>query len=139
MASIKTFSGAREWRVVALAAALALSGCSMSIPALVDRAPTGSVKSPTYPFADEDWAKAEPALIAAIRAEDTDTAEQWTSEASGRRGAVIGVGGRFARGAATCRAFVARIRDGEDSRAVSGSACEKAGAVTLSDVGPFKG
>ncbi len=116
---------------------LALGGCSMSIAGFIDPSPTGAVKSRFYPFAQEDWAKAEPALIAAIRASVGDDPVLWSNAASGRSGVVVGVGSRFARGGATCRAFVARISDQGTPRDVEGSACEKAGDVTVSDAGPF--
>jgi hypothetical protein len=111
----------------------------MSIPGFVDASPTGSVKSANYPFATEDWLKAEPAVIAAIRADEGDDPAQWRNAASGRRGAVVGIGARFARSGATCRAFVARINENGESRAVQGDACDKAGAVTLSNATPFGG
>ena len=139
LASIKAFLPPRERRLAVLAVLAALGGCSMPIHGLIDRAPTGAIRSATYPFAEEDWPKVEPALRAAIRAEAGDDPAAWTSEASGRRGAVVGVGTSFAKAGATCRGFVARIRDGEQGQAVQGSACEKDGAVTLSDIGPFKG
>ena len=131
--------GSTPRRFVALGAVLALAGCSMPIPGFVDLAPTGSVKSKTYPFADEDWAKAEPALIAAIRADAGDDPSIWTNAGSGRRGAVEGIGARFQRAGANCRAFVAKISEDGDARNVQGAACEKAGAVTISDAAPFKG
>jgi surface antigen len=141
--SITTFRGRREglsWaRLAALTGGLALAGCSMPIPGFIDASPTGSVKSATYPFAQEDWAKAEPAVIAAIRADAGDDPARWSNADSGRAGLIVGVGGRFAKGGATCRAFVARIADNGDSRAVEGDACEKAGDVTLSNAAPFKG
>lgn len=111
----------------------------MSIPGFIDRTPTGSVRSPNYPFADEDWAKAEPALLAAIRADGADDPAQWNNAESGRRGTVVPIGGRFARDGATCRAFVARIGEAGENRSVQGAACEKRGAVTVSDAGPLKG
>ena len=124
---------------VAVGVGLWLAGCSMSIPGFVDRAPTGSIKSKTYPFAEEDWAKAEPALIAAIRADASDDSSLWNNAASGRRGAVAGIGSRFERGGATCRAFLARIGEDGETRAMEGAACMKAGEVTISDAAPFKG
>jgi len=129
-------------RLAALASALALAGsalggCSMSIPGFIDASPTGALKTPFYPFAQEDWAKAEPALIAAIRAGAGDDPAPWRNEASGRRGVVVGVGSRFAKDGATCRAFVARISDNGAEREVEGSACEKGGDVRVSDAGPF--
>jgi surface antigen len=140
---IEAFARRRERRMsaqaqlAALTAVLALGGCSMSIPGFIDASPTGAVKNPSYPFAQEDWAKAEPALIAAIRAGAGDDPAQWSNEASGRSGVVVGVGARFAKSGANCRAFVARISDNGAAREVQGSACEKAGDVTLSDAGPL--
>ncbi len=121
------------------ALALALSGCSMSIPGLIDRTPTGAVKSANYPFASEDWPKAEPALIAAIRADAADDPALWNNAGTGRKGSVAAVGARFNRAGATCRAFVARIGEDGETRAVQGDACEKAGAVTISGGAPFRG
>lgn len=111
----------------------------MSIPGFVDPTPTGSVKSKTYPFAEEDWSKAQPALIAAIRADAGDDPARWSNSGSGRHGAVEGIGARFQRSGATCRAFVARINEDGDARAVDGAACEKSGEVTVSDAALFKG
>lgn len=125
--------------VAVLAAGLALSGCSISLPSLIDTTRTGAIRAASYPFAAEDWDKASPAVISAIRAEPGDEPSAWSSDASGRRGAVVGIGARFARSGATCRAIVARIVDSSENRAVQGEACEKAGAVTLSDAGPLKG
>src|SRR5579863_3165111 len=107
--TIMTFASRREGRVCVLLPAIALAaglaGCSMPIAGFIDAAPTGTVKSATYPFAREDWAKAEPAMIAAIRAEAADDPAQWSNAESGRRGVVIGVGARFVKGGATCRGF----------------------------------
>jgi hypothetical protein len=122
-----------------LLAALALSGCSMSIPGFVDKTPTGSVRPPTYPFAQEDWDKAQPAVLAAIRAEDGEDPASWSNDASGHKGMVIGIGARITRNGSTCRAIVARILEGDASRTAQGDACEKAGAVTLTDAAPLKG
>ena len=73
MAPIKAFVPQREGRYAAFGfaalAALGLAGCSMPIPGFIDATPTGSVKSRSYPFAEEDWAKAEPALLAAAERE----------------------------------------------------------------------
>ena len=118
---------------------LGLSGCSMSIPGFIDATPTGAVKAANYPFASEDWPKAEPALIAAIRADAADDPSLWSNAATGRKGSVVAVGARFTKSGATCRAFVARIGGDGDTRAVQGDACEKAGAVTISDGAPFRG
>jgi hypothetical protein len=122
----------------AIAALFWLSGCSMSIPGFVDPSPTSSIKSKTYPFAEEDWAKAEPALMAAIRADDGDDPARWSNTASGRGGAVEAVGARYERGGANCRGFVARITDAGDAHAVQGAACDKAGQITITDATPFK-
>jgi surface antigen len=120
-----------------LAAVLALPGCSFPIPGFIDASPTGSVRAPTYPFDQEDWAKAQPALIAAIGANSADDPPRWVNDASGRSGVVVGVGARFAKGGATCRAFVARIFENDDARQAEGSACLKGGEVTLTDAAPF--
>jgi surface antigen len=141
--TIMAFGTRGEGRAPAWAAAIVfaggLAGCSMQIPSFIDASPTGSAKSATYPFAQEDWAKAQPALLAAIRADESDDPAQWSNATSGRRGVIVGVGARFAKGGATCRAFVARIADNGESRATQGDACEKAGDVTVSDAAPVKG
>jgi surface antigen len=141
--TIVTFASRCEGRFGAVALALALTaglgGCSMPISGFIDPAPTGSVKSASYPFAQEDWAKAEPAMIAAIRADAADDPAQWSNSSSGRHGSVVGVGARFDKGGATCRAFIARIAENGESRAVQGNACEKSGEVTLSDAAPLRG
>jgi surface antigen len=121
------------------AAMLWLAGCSMPIPGFVDASPTGAIKAKTYPFSEEDWPKAEAALITAIRADNGDDPAQWSNSSTGRRGAVAGLGARFQRSGATCRVFVARISEDGDARAVQGAACEKSGEVTVSDAAPFKG
>jgi surface antigen len=110
----------------------------MSIPGFVDPSPTGAIKSKTYPFAEEDWAKAEPAVMAAIRADAGDDPAVWSNSGSGRRGAVEAVGARYQRAGADCRMFVARISESGEAHAVQGSACAKAGEVTISNAAPFK-
>jgi surface antigen len=139
--TIVTFLARCEGRGAALALLLAagLAGCSMPIPGFIDASPTGAVKSATYPFAKEDWPKAEPAVIAAIRSDSGDDPAQWSNSDSGRRGVVVGVGARFDKAGATCRAFVARINDNGESRAMQGDACEKAGDVTLTAAAPLRG
>ena len=134
---IKAFAPRCERRlaVFALAAVLALGGCSMPIGGLIDPLPTASVKSPTYPFAAEDWPKAQGALLAAIRA---DEVADWRAE-SGGEGTVVGVGPAYAKAGATCRAFEARIDKGEEKHAIQGAVCEKDGKATISDVGAFRG
>ncbi len=111
----------------------------MQIHGFIDASPTGSAKSATYPFAQEDWPKAEPAMIAAIRADAADDPAQWSNAASGRRGSIVGIGASFAKGGATCRAYIARISENGESRAAQGDACEKAGQVTLSAGAPLRG
>jgi hypothetical protein len=125
----------RGLAALAFGAALGLAGCSMPIPGFIDPAPTGSVKSPSYPFADEDWPKAQAALISAIRADDV---AQWRAD-SGGQGSIVGVGPTYAKGGATCRAFEARIDKGEEKHAIQGAACEKDGKATISDVEAFRG
>jgi len=108
----------------------------MPIPGFIDPAPTGSIKSPTYPFAQEDWPKAQAALIAAVHADD---AAEWRNADSGGQGTVVGVGPAYAKAGATCRAFEARIGNGDEKHAIQGAACEKDGKATISDVGAFHG
>jgi len=120
---------------LALAAVLALGGCSVPISGLIDPLPTASVKSPTYPFATEDWPKAQVALLAAIHA---DEVADWRAE-SGGQGTVVGVGETYAKAGATCRAFEARIGKGEEKHAIQGAVCDKDGKATISDVGAFRG
>jgi surface antigen len=111
----------------------------MSIPGFVDPSPTGAIRSTDYPFAKEDWPKAEAALIAVIGADVGADPTSWSNDESGRSGSVVGVGARFARAGATCRAFIARIEEDRKTRAAEGAACEKAGEVTISDAAPFRG
>ena len=138
MNPITAFARRRERRALALAlaAVLSLGGCSMPIPGFIDAAPTGSVKSPTYPFAEEDWPKAQAALMSAVRA---DEVAEWRNAESGGQGTVVGVGPAYPKGAATCRAFEARLGKGEEKHAIQGAACVKDGKATISDVGAFKG
>jgi hypothetical protein len=133
---ITAFARRRERGGYVLLAALALSGCSMPIAGFIDPAPTGAIKSPTYPFAEEDWPKAQAALISAVRADDV---AEWRNADSGAQGTVVGVGPAYPKGAATCRAFEARIGKGEEKHAIQGATCVKDGKATISDVGAFKG
>ncbi len=110
----------------------------MSIPGFVDPSPTGAIRSPNYPFAKEDWPQAKAALIDAIQAAAGADPSAWRNDDTGRRGAIVGVGARFARAGATCRAFIARFEEDRETHTAQGSACEKAGEVTISDAGPLR-
>ena len=128
---------------LALAATLALSGalsgCSVPIPGLIDYAPTGAIHPATYPFAQEDWDSARPALAAAIAAAPGAAPAPWANATSGQHGMVTGVGARYARAGANCRAFVSRIGEGEAAKAAQGEVCERDGDVKISDAAPFAG
>jgi hypothetical protein len=112
----------------ALAAALAASGCSMTLPGLgFDPEITSSVErkaSPLSPVIDDvDWRLAAPALGQALDPLRKSPVAAWTNSETGGSGAFEAVGAAYVRNDEVCRAFKASVRvQGREEKLV-GAAC----------------
>jgi hypothetical protein len=132
------------------AAALALGGCSVSIPlpGFIDDQPTGSIKPKAAPAAlsaaydSGDWRLAEPVLSATLRAKDGDQPGAWSNPETGTHGEFLAVAGSFERDGHPCRAFVARVvgKDGAPVKTLQGVGCPREGEeAAIYDVSPWTG
>jgi hypothetical protein len=137
----------RPGRVVALAlGALTLAGCSISmpLPSFIDKEPTGSI-APNAPalssaFDSRDWRIAEPVLAANLRAPSQGEPAVWSNPETGDHGEFVAVAGSFACEGQSCRAFVARLVEGEDAKTLQAVGCPGAsGEVAVYDASPWTG
>jgi surface antigen len=136
-------------RVVAVAfgaVALALAGCSISMPmpSFIDGEPTGSIgpKAPTLSslYDSRDWRVAEPVLAASLRAPGEGQPTLWSNSETGDHGEFLAVAGTFAREGRSCRAFIARLVDGQEAKTLQGVGCPgDSGEVAVYDVSPWTG
>jgi hypothetical protein len=134
-------------RVVALAVgALALAGCSISmpLPSLIDADATGSIKPNSTPLSSaydsRDWRVAEPVLAASLRAPGQAEPAVWSNAETGDHGEFLTVAGTYAREGQSCRAFVARLVDAHDAKTLQAVGCAReSGEVAVYDVSPWKG
>ncbi len=64
----------------------------------------------------------------------------WSNAETGGHGEFLAVAGSFAREGRSCRAFVARLVDGEAAKTLQGVGCPlESGEVALYDVSPWTG
>ena len=139
-------------RMIAVAlGALALAGCSISmpLPSFMDSDVTGSIKptAPTLPSAydSRDWRIAEPVLAASLRAPGQGAPGQgapavWSNPETGDHGEFVAVAGTFARDGQSCRAFVARLVEGQDAKTLQAVGCPRdSGEVAIYDASPWTG
>jgi hypothetical protein len=126
--------------------ALALAGCSMSIPlkSFMNNDTTGSIKAASSPLSADldmkDWRIAEPVLAQALQSGEPEAAAHWSNPDSGRSGAFQPVAATFAREGRPCRAFVARIVAADGPKMLQAIGCPEAdGMVAIDRVEPWKG
>ncbi len=141
--------GGAPGRVRAFAAALAalaLAGCSISmpLPSFIDNEPTGSIKPESPPLSSaydsRDWRIAEPVLAASLRAPEPAEPARWSNAETGDHGEFVAVAGTFARKGQSCRAFLARLSDGKDAKTLQAVGCpSESGEVAIYDVSPWTG
>lgn len=139
----KTAGLTRRWLPAApgvLALALALCGCSFSMPMgslLGDDDPTGSIQKSQFDgLVGEDWRRAKAALVEALGA-GTATPVAWANPASGAKGSFAPVGDAYATASGTCRAFSAAVDRNNVDDALQGTACAaRPGDWQVTDVRP---
>jgi len=137
----------RPGRVVALAfSALSLAACSISmpLPSFIDNEPTGSIApkapAPSSAFDSRDWRIAQPVLAASLRAPDHGVPAVWSNPETGDHGEFVAVADSFAREGQSCRAFVARLVEGDDAKTLQAVGCARAsGEVAVYDASPWTG
>ncbi len=138
--------GPREARAAALACALALGGCSTSIPlpSLISHDDvTGSIEKPLPELSrtldPEDWRRARAALGVALDPQGNGAAVNWDNPQSGVRGAFTPVGAAFPSGDHVCRAFVAELGGTARPLQLQGVGCrEKNGEWIVGDMKPWR-
>ena len=116
----------------------------MPMPSLIDTQTTGSIapKDPSLSGAYDarDWRIAEPVLAASLRAPEPAEPARWSNAETGGQGEFLAVAGSFAREGRSCRAFVARLVDGEDAKTLQAVGCPGAsGEVAVYDLSPWTG
>ena len=126
--------------------ATGLSGCSfsMSLPSFLPDDETSSVKPQRSPLSSEldaaDWRIAQPALVKAMAATDSQPPVAWSNPDTGHAGLFQSVGLAFAREGRQCRAFVAGVSVAETRTMLQGVGClGEPGEIALDGVGPWKG
>lgn len=134
--------------MVALAfSALALAACSISmpLPSFIDNELTGSIApkkapSPSSAFDSRDWRIAQSVLAASLRAPDHGEPAAWSNPETGDHGEFVAVADSFAREGQSCRAFVARLVEGDDAKTLQAVGCPSAsGEVAVYDASPWTG
>jgi surface antigen len=126
--------------------ALALSGCSVSMPLSPfgknGEDVTGSIakSNPLSRALDsEDWRRAKAALSTALDPQGNGETVNWDNPQSGAKGSFVAVAQAYPSEDGICRAFISNISAKEASESLQGTACrDKLGDWTLSDVRPWK-
>ena len=132
-------------RSAALAlAALALGGCSISmpLPSLFDGDRTGSINAASLASAYDprDWAIAEPILAASLRASAPAEPASWSNPETGDHGEFSPIAGKVARDGQSCRAFLARIVVADSTKTLQGVGCPRdGGEVAVYDLSQWAG
>ncbi len=111
------------------AVALAASGCSLNlgIVTLQDTETTGSISKPVSPLSprlnDEDWRRAQAALVLAVDPQGNGAPVGWDNPESGHKGRFVAAGPLFLMENRICRPFSAEvIAKGEESQ-LRGNSC----------------
>lgn len=134
--------------MVSAMVALALAGCSISMPiaSLVSEPETtGSItpKAPSPLSSDlnaEDWRRARAALGVALDPQGSGTPVSWDNPESGFRGTFTPVGQPFVQSDEVCRAFLAQVTSPMRTSSLQGSACRPSGGEwAVKEARPFKG
>jgi surface antigen len=132
--------------IAACLVALALSGCSVSMPLSPfgknGEDVSGSIakSNPLSRALDsEDWRRAKAALSTALDPQGNGETVNWDNPQSGAKGSFVAVAQAYPSEDGICRAFISNISAKEASESLQGTACrDKLGDWTLSDVRPWK-
>jgi surface antigen len=126
--------------------ALALSGCSVSVPL----SPfgkngddiTGSIgqSNPLSRALDsEDWRRAKAALSTALDPQGNGETVNWDNPQSGAKGSFVAVAAAYPADDGICRAFISNVSAKQAAESLQGTACrDKLGEWSLSNVRPWK-
>jgi surface antigen len=126
--------------------ALALSGCSVSVPL----SPfgkngddiTGSIgqSNPLSRTLDsEDWRRAKAALSTALDPQGNGETVNWDNPQSGAKGSFVAVAAAYPADDGICRAFISNVSAKQAAESLQGTACrDKLGEWSLSNVRPWK-
>ena len=126
--------------------ALALSGCSVSMPlspfGKSGDDVTGSIAKPnplSRALDSEDWRRAKAALSTALDPQGNGETVNWDNPQTGAKGSFVAVAHAYPSDDGICRAFISNISAKEASESLQGTACrDKLGEWSLSDVRPWK-
>ena len=116
----------------------------MPLPSFLDREATGSIKpeapSLSSAYDSSDWRVAGPVLAASLRAPGEAAPARWSNPTTGDHGEFLTVAGSFAREGQSCRAFVARLVEGQDAKTLQAVGCPRDnGEVAVYDASPWTG
>ena len=116
----------------------------MPLPSFIDGEPTGSIKpeapSLSSAYDSSDWRVAGPVLAASLRAPGEAAPARWSNPTTGDHGEFLTVAGSFAREGQSCRAFVARLVEGQDAKTLQAVGCPRDnGEVAVYDASPWTG
>lgn len=157
MASVLAYIGTRLRRqsrrrlaVLSLAtlAALAVSGCSLSLSGFmateeeistgsIELAPPGAALS--RELTAEDWRRAGAALGVALDPQGNGQSASWDNPETGLKGQFTPVGAPFVRNDEICRGFLATLVSAAGLKWMQGSACKPSGAEwSLREVRPWR-
>lgn len=130
----------------AVLAAVASSGCSISMPmsSLVahnEEDVTGSISRPLFaePLGTEDVRRAKAAMTTALDPQGSGTKVAWDNPDSGAKGTFVPVGKAYPENERVCRAFLAEIDAKTSEKSMQGTACaDKDGNWSVTDTKPWK-
>lgn len=126
--------------------ALALSGCSVSMPLSPfgktgDDVTGGIAKSNPLSRAldSEDWRRAKAALSTALDPQGNGETVNWDNPQTGAKGSFVAVAQAYPSDDGICRAFISNISTKDAPESLQGTACrDKLGDWNLSNLRPWK-
>jgi len=127
-------------------AALALSGCSVSMPmspfGKTGDDVTGSIAKPnplSRALDSEDWRRAKAALSTALDPQGNGETVNWDNPQTGAKGSFVPVAAAYPSEDGICRAFISNVSARDAAETLQGTACrDKLGDWSLSNVRPWK-
>jgi len=88
---------------------------------------TGSITKPATPLSprlnDEDWRRAQAALVLAVDPQGNGAPVSWDNPESGHRGSFVAAGPLFLQENRICRPFAAEVNAKGDESHLSGNSC----------------
>jgi surface antigen len=126
--------------------ALALSGCSVSVPLSPfgkgGEDVTGTIAKPnplSRSLDSEDWRRAKAALSTALDPQGNGETVNWDNPQTGAKGSFVAVATAYPSEDGICRAFISNVSAKEAAESLQGTACrDKLGEWALSNVRPWK-